>query len=76
VPSRWPLAIISVICFWPLGIAACVFAAKVKPALQMGDVATALRASSRVKLFFWISVAVVVFYLIIIIASAAGSGSS
>lgn len=75
VPSRWPLAIISIICFWPLGIAACVFAAKVKPALQLGDVATALRASSRVKLFFWISVAILALYLIIIIASAAGSGA-
>ena len=34
VPSRWPLAIISIVCFWPLGIAACVFAARVRPALQ------------------------------------------
>ena len=73
VSSRWPLAIISIVCFWPLGIAACVFAAKVKPALQVGDVATALKASNRVRLFFWISLAIFVLWLIIVIASAGSS---
>lgn len=76
VPSRWPFAIISILCFWPLGIAACVFAARVKPALQIGDVTTAVNASNRVKLFFWISLAILVLYLIIVIASAAGSSST
>ena len=75
VPSRWPLAIISIVCFWPLGIAACVFAARVKPALQIGDVTTAVKASNRVKLFFWISLAIFVLWFIIAIASAAGSSS-
>src|SRR6266487_1118099 len=68
VSSRWPLAIISILCFWPLGIAACVFAARVKPALQNGDVTTAVTASNRVKLFFWISIGVLVLYLFIVIA--------
>ena len=75
VPSRWPLAIISILCFWPLGIAACVFAARVKPALQVGDVATALKASNRVRLFFWISLAIFVVWLIIVIASAGSSST-
>jgi hypothetical protein len=75
VTPRWAMAIISIFLFWPLGIAACVFAAKVKPALQLGDVASALRASGRVKLFFWISLAVFILYLLIIIGSASGSGS-
>lgn len=75
VSPRWAMAVFSVIMCWPFGIAACVFAAKVKPALQLGDVATALRASSRVKLFFWISLAVFIVYLLIIIGSASGSGS-
>jgi hypothetical protein len=69
------MAVFSVVMCWPFGVAACVFAAKVKPALQLGDVATALRASSRVKLFFWISLAVFIVYLLIIIGSASGSGS-
>jgi Interferon-induced transmembrane protein len=75
VSSRWPLAIISILCFWPLGIAACVFAAKVKPALQVGDVTTALNASNRVRLFFWISLAIFVLYFIILIANAGSSGT-
>src|SRR5689334_20618192 len=48
VSSRWPLAIISIFFFWPLGISACVVAAKVKPALRAGDVAAARKASNRV----------------------------
>lgn len=76
VSSRWPLAIISILCFWPLGIAACVFAAKVKPALQVGDVTTAVNASNRVKLFFWISLAILVLYLLIVVANAGGSSST
>ena len=67
VSSRWPLAIISIFCFWPLGIAACVFAAKVKPALRAGDVATARNASNRVKLFFEYSLAIFVLFLFIAI---------
>ena len=75
VPSRWPLAIITILLFWPLGIAGCVFAARVKPALQVGDVTTALTASNRVRLFFWISVAIFVLYIIIVIASASASST-
>ena len=67
VSSRWPLAIISIFCFWPLGIAACVFAAKVKPALRAGDVPTARSASNRVKLFFEYSLAIFVLFLFIAI---------
>jgi hypothetical protein len=74
VSPRWAMAVISVLCCWPFGIAACIFAAKVKPSLQVGDVATALKASNRVKTFFWISIAVLV--VVIIIAAASSSGSS
>jgi Interferon-induced transmembrane protein len=75
IPSRWPLAVISVLCFWPLGIAACVFAARVKPALQIGDVTGAVNASNKVRLFFWISLAVFVVYLLIIIGSSGSSST-
>lgn len=75
VSSRWPLAIIMVLFLWPLGIAGRVFAARVKPALQFGDVTTAFTASNRVSLFFWNSAAIAVLYLRILIASP-GSPSS
>jgi Interferon-induced transmembrane protein len=72
VSSRWPLAILSIFLWWPLGIFACVFAARVKPALQIGDVTTALTASKRVLIFFWIAFALGILTWIMI----AGSGSS
>lgn len=75
VSSRWALAIISIFLCWPLGIAACVFAAKVKPALRAGDVANAAKASNRVRLFFLICLAIFVLLLIIAIANAGSSST-
>jgi hypothetical protein len=77
VSAHWPRAIITLFLFWPVGIAACVFAAQVKPALLIGDVQSALRASNRVKMFSRITAAVyVIFVLIIIIAAVASSQHS
>jgi hypothetical protein len=75
VPSRWTLAILSILFFLPLGIAACVFAARVEPAVKTGDVAGALKASNRVKVFFWISLAILVLYLIVAIAASSSSST-
>jgi hypothetical protein len=75
VSPRWPLAIITILFFWPLGIAGCVYASRVKPALQLGDVAAALVASNRVRLFFWISLGLFILWLIIVIASASSSST-
>jgi Interferon-induced transmembrane protein len=71
VSPRWPRAIASIIFFLPLGIAACVYAARVHRALKAGDLPGAVRASNRVKLFFWISLAT--FILIYFVASGLAS---
>jgi Interferon-induced transmembrane protein len=76
VRPHWVLAVISVFLFWPLAIAEFVFAARVKPALMTGDVAGAQRASKRVVLLFWISVAVFVLWLILVVAVAASQSNS
>ena len=62
--------------FWALAIAEFVFAARVKPALMGGDVAGAQRASKRVVLLFWISVAVFVVWIIIVAIAASHTNSS
>jgi hypothetical protein len=75
VSPRWPLAILTILFFLPLGIAGCIFAAQVKPALQLGDVAAALTASNRVRLFFWIGLGIFILWLIIVIAAASSSST-
>jgi Interferon-induced transmembrane protein len=76
VSAHWPLAIFAIFFFWPLGIAACVFAARVKPSLAIGDVQSALTASNRVKVFFWITLILAVLWIVIIVAAAANSGGA
>jgi len=75
VRPHWGMAIFSLLFFWPLGIAACVFAARVKPSLAIGDVQSALTASNRVKVFFWITLILFVVWFVIVIAASAHSGS-
>lgn len=74
VPARWPLAVLTVLCFWPLGIAACVSAARVKSALAVGDIQGALNASKRVMIFFFISLGWTVLWLLILVSAAGGGG--
>jgi hypothetical protein len=44
-------AILSTVLFWPLGLLACVHAARVPKRLTAGDPAGAIRASETAKLF-------------------------
>ena len=62
-----PAVLCALLTFFPTGIAAIVYAAKVNPALQLGDVAGALQASSKAKLFCWISLGIgIVLWLIVL----------
>ncbi|HUB39411.1 MAG TPA: TIR domain-containing protein [Streptosporangiaceae bacterium] len=75
VSPHWAMAIFALIFFFPTGIPAVVYAARVKPSLAASDLATAKKASSRVVMFFWISMAIVVLY-VIGIAAGGSSGSN
>ena len=50
-----PAIIVTVLCCVPLGIPAIVFAARVNPRLQAGDVTGALEASAKAKMWCWIA---------------------
>jgi hypothetical protein len=77
VSPHWVLAILGVVFFFPTGIPAIVYASRVKPSLAANDLEAARKSSSRVLLFFWISIAIFVVYVIIITASnnSASSGA-
>jgi hypothetical protein len=58
VPNYLVPAIISVFCCWPLGIAAIIFAAQVNGKVASGDIAGAVDASKKAKLFSFISIGI------------------
>lgn len=56
IPSYMAWAIVTLIlCFWPTGIVAVVYASRVGDRLAMGDIAGAREASRKAKMWSWIS---------------------
>ena len=76
VPSHWFLAGLSIVLCLPLGVAACVYSLRVRVLLMRGDVPGALRASKRVRLLFWISLAIAVILYVVALATQGGSSTS
>ena len=58
VPNYLVPAIISLFCCWPLAIAAIIFAAQVNGKVASGDIAGAVDASKKAKLFSFISIGI------------------
>ena len=70
IKPHWAMAVGTLIICFPLGIFAVIYAARVKPSVASGNLAAAQKASSRVKVLFWISVAILVALIIIGIVAA------
>jgi hypothetical protein len=81
VPNYLVPAIISIFCCTPLGIAALIFATQVNSKVQAGDIAGAMDASKKAKLFAFISIGVglliillyVIWIVLVVGLSAAGN---
>lgn len=71
VPNYLVVAIISLFCCMPLGIAAIIFAAQVNGKVAAGDMAGALDASKKAKMFSFIAIglglAFILIYIIFIV---------
>jgi hypothetical protein len=76
VVPHWGMAIFALIFFFPTGIPALVYAARVKPSLAASDIATAKKSSSRVVAWFWISLLILVLYIVIAVAINASNNSN
>jgi TIR domain/Interferon-induced transmembrane protein len=70
ISPHWALAVWSVIFWWPVGIFAVISAARVKPSVASGNLAAAQKASSRVKVLFWISLILIIITIIFFANSA------
>jgi len=68
VPSHlgWAIAVL-ILCFWPTGIAAVVFASRVGNLLAIGDIAGAQEASRKAKMWCWISFVIAIIWIILVI---------
>jgi hypothetical protein len=78
VPNYLVPAILSVFCCWPLAIVAIIFAAQVNGKVQSGDIAGAMDASKKAKMFSFIAIGIglvvgVIYALLTILGMAAGS---
>ena len=60
----------------PIGIAAVVYSNKAKTSLVVGDTGAALKASSRVRIAFWITIALWIIFIIAAATSNSGSTTS
>jgi hypothetical protein len=58
VPNYLIPAILSLFCCWPLAIVAIIFAAQVNGKVAAGDMAGAVDASKKAKLFSFISIGI------------------
>src|SRR6267143_4964776 len=58
VPNYLVPAIISLFCCWPLAIVAIIFASQVNGKVASGDIAGAVDASKKAKLFSFISIGI------------------
>lgn len=58
VPNYLVPAILSLFCCWPLAIVAIIFAAQVNGKVAAGDIAGAVDASKKAKLFSFISIGI------------------
>ncbi len=68
VPNYLVRSIISLICCWPLGIPALIFAAQVNGKLASGDMAGALESSAKAKKFStWAFIGGAIAYTIVIL---------
>ena len=75
VPNYLVPAIISIFCCWPLGIVAIIFAAQVNGKVAAGDIAGAVEASKKAKLFSFIAIGIgVVLGLIYLCLTILGIG--
>ena len=70
------LSILALLFFFPTGIPAVIYAARVNPAWQSGDASAAAKASARAKTWLWVTLVAFVILMIIVAASGGQSSSS
>jgi len=76
VKPHWGMALWALILFFPTGIPALVFAARVQPSAATGDLPGARRYSKRVVVLFWVSLVAIIFVSIIVSAAGGGTNSN
>lgn len=79
IPSYlWQSIVVTILCCWPFGIPAIVYAAKVEGLKNRGDIAGAKAASASAKTWCWVSfglgLGVIVLYMVFV-GMAAASGN-
>ena len=74
----WQSIVVTILCCWPFGIPAIVYAAKVDGLVSRGQYAEARDASDKAKMWAWISfgsalVVIVLYILLVVVAGVANA---
>lgn len=51
----WQSIVVTILCCWPFGIPAIIFAAKVNGLVAQGNIAEAQEASAKAKMWCWVA---------------------
>jgi hypothetical protein len=71
----WQSIVVTILCCWPLGIPAIVYAAKVDSLKARGDIAGAMAASASAKTWCWVTFGVGLAVVLIYLLAAAGAAT-
>ncbi|MFD0895150.1 CD225/dispanin family protein [Luteolibacter ambystomatis] len=76
----WQSIVVTILCCWPLGIPAIVFAAKVDGLKARGDIAGALAASKNAKTWTWVCfgsglVVIALYVILVVVGGIAGAAN-
>jgi t-SNARE complex subunit (syntaxin) len=71
IPSYlgWAIAVL-ILCFWPTGIAAVVYASQVDNKVALGDIQGAMESSRKAKTWCWVTFGIAAAFWVIGIAIA------
>ena len=73
----WQSIVVTILCCWPFGIPAIVYAAKVDGLAQRGDYAAARTASDKARFWCWISFrSIAIIFVVYILLAILGAGLS
>ena len=73
----WAVAAL-ILCFWPAGVVAVVYAVRARARLREGDYEAAARYARLAKIWSWVSLAVAVVIVVMLVneVSRAGAGTT
>ncbi len=75
IPSYlgWAIAVL-IVCFWPTGIVAVVYASQVDNKVALGDIQGAMESSRKAKTWCWVTFGIAIAWIVVVVVGAIVGG--